>query len=87
MGTDRINTVLADMSITDDALREEMLLDEDLGLDSLRLVELMVMLEEPFGVEFEESDLDPARLLTVGDAALLRRMLLNLIANALGAAL
>lgn len=74
MGTDRINTVLADMSITDDALREEMLLDEDLGLDSLRLVELMVMLEETFGVEFEESDLDPARLLTVGDVyALMQR--------------
>ena len=45
-----------------------------MGLDSLRLVELMVMLEETFGVEFEESDLDPARLLTVGDVyALMQR--------------
>lgn len=40
-------------------------LNEDLGLDSLNMVELMVELEEQFNIEIEESDLDPATLQTV----------------------
>lgn len=43
----------------------ELKLKEDLGLDSLNLVELMVEIEEKFDIEIEESDLDPAELQTV----------------------
>lgn len=40
-------------------------LNEDLGLDSLNMVELIVELEEELDIEIEESDLDPASLRTV----------------------
>lgn len=43
----------------------------DLGLDSLALVNLMVMLEEAFGIEFSPSDLDPFALSAVEDIVLL----------------
>lgn len=43
----------------------------DLGLDSLALVNLMVMLEEAFGIEFSPSDLDPFALSAVEDVMLL----------------
>ncbi len=42
-------------------------LKEDLGLDSLSMVELILTLEETFSIEIDESDLDPAALLTVED--------------------
>lgn len=43
----------------------------DLGLDSLALVNLMVMLEDVFGIEFSPSDLDPFALSAVEDVMLL----------------
>ena len=43
----------------------------DLGLDSLALVNLLVMLEEAFGFEFSPSDLDPFALSAVEDVMLL----------------
>ena len=43
----------------------------DLGLDSLALVNLMVMLEEAFGIEFSPSDPDPFALSAVEDVMLL----------------
>ena len=41
-------------------------LKEDLGLDSLDIVELIVELEEQYNIEIDESDLDPAKLQTLG---------------------
>lgn len=41
-------------------------LKEDLGLDSLDMVELIVELEEQYNIEIDESDLDPAELQTLG---------------------
>lgn len=43
----------------------------DWGLDSLALVNLMVMLEDVFSIEFLPSDLDPFALSAVEDVMLL----------------
>lgn len=42
-------------------------LANDLGIDSLGLVELMLNTEENFDIKFEESDLNPHDLGTVND--------------------
>lgn len=42
-------------------------LKEDLGLDSLSLVSVIVGLEEKFSVQFDESDLDPSKIVQVKD--------------------
>ncbi len=42
-------------------------LKEDLGFDSLSIVELIVNLEEEFNLQFNESDLDPRNIQTVED--------------------
>lgn len=44
---------------------------EDLGLDSLDVVELSVKIEDAFGIDIDEDDLENVR--TVGDAANLVR--------------
>lgn len=40
-------------------------LKEDLGIDSLSMVEMIVELEEKFDIEINESDLNPDELRTV----------------------
>ena len=42
-------------------------LREDLGFDSLKMVELVVSLEEALAIRVDEADLDPQTLETVGD--------------------
>ena len=42
-------------------------LRDGLGLDSLQMVNLLIALEEIFDIELEETDIDPASLLTVED--------------------
>ena len=42
-------------------------LREDLGFDSLKMVELVVSLEEALAIRIDEADLDPQTLETVGD--------------------
>ena len=49
-----------------DAIEEDMKLSEDLGFDSLSMVELIVDLEDRLDIEIDESDLDLVRLKTVG---------------------
>ena len=50
-----------------DSPEREQRLKDDLGIDSLRLVEVLVALEEEFGVTLKEADLDPEAIQTVGD--------------------
>ncbi len=50
-----------------DAPEADQRLKEDLGVDSLRLVEVLVALEEEFGITLEEGDLDPEAITKVGD--------------------
>lgn len=52
-------------------LRNDILLREGLGIDSLRLVMLITAIEEEFGFEFDESDLNPDNINTIGDLFLL----------------
>ena len=42
-----------------------MKLKEDLGFDSLRIVGLIIDIEEDFNITFDVSDLDPNELITV----------------------
>lgn len=42
-------------------------LRDDLGLDSLQMVNLLITLEEVFQIELEETDIDPTSLRTVED--------------------
>ena len=59
-----VNEILKEKSFCDD-ITAELKLNEDLGLDSLNMVELIVELEERFNIQIDESDLDPAALQTV----------------------
>lgn len=65
-----INDILQEKSFCDE-VTSDLRLKEDLGLDSLNMVELMVELEERFDFEIDESDLDPAGLQTVEQIYLL----------------
>lgn len=40
---------------------------KDLALDSLRMVMLLVNIEDTFEIELDESDMNPFMLITVGD--------------------
>ena len=42
-----------------------LLLVEDLGMDSLRMVMLLVTIEDAFEIELDESDMNPFSLITV----------------------
>lgn len=53
-------------------LTDQTQLREDLGVDSLRMVELIVFIEESYGIELNDADLDMSKFNTVGD---LRRMI------------
>lgn len=59
-----VNEILKEKSFCEN-ITPELKLNEDLGLDSLNMVELMVELEERFNIEIDESDLDPSELQTV----------------------
>ncbi len=60
-----INSILAEKKFSD-VITPDMSLSEDLGFDSLSLVELIVDLEDRFDIEIDESDLDPGHIKTVG---------------------
>lgn len=49
----------------------ETLLKEDLGLDSLRLVQIMVAIEDKYQIEFEVEDLDPRAFERISDLVVL----------------
>lgn len=62
----RVAEVIAE-TVGCEEVSAEQLLKEDIGLDSLSLVSVVVGLEEKFGVEFQESDLDPSEIAQVKD--------------------
>lgn len=65
--TEKVDRILMEMGFLDERPSDTMELKGDLGFDSLRMVELIVALEDACSAEIEESDLDPARLQTVAD--------------------
>ncbi len=46
-------------------------LADDLALDSLRMVTLLILLEDTFEIELDESDMNPFQLITAADVAAL----------------
>lgn len=63
----QINDILMEMAFLDEPPDYEDTLKEDLGIDSLRMVELIVSLEDCFDITLDESDLNPANMKTVRD--------------------
>ena len=63
---ERVVKILEDLALVPvKDLSKELI--NDLALDSLRLVMLLVNLEETFEIELDESDMNPFRLITVQD--------------------
>ena len=63
---DRINKIIVEqLGVNEDQVKPEAKFVEDLGADSLDIVELVMALEEEFGTEIPDEDAE--KLLTVGD--------------------
>lgn len=64
---DRVKKVVCEeLAVADSEVDESKSFQEDLGADSLDVVELVMALEEEFGVEIPDDDV--ANMKTVGDA-------------------
>jgi acyl carrier protein len=62
---ERVRTIIADLyDVPHDAVTDEKHLVDDLGADSLDQVELVMALEEDFGIEIPDDDAEEAQ--TVG---------------------
>ena len=61
--------LLEDMTLTEIEDTSKTL-TADLAMDSLRMVMLLVTLEDTFGIELDESDMNPFSLITVRDVKL-----------------
>lgn len=55
-----------ELGVTESEVKEESSFTDDLGADSLDVVELVMALEEEFGIDIPDDDV--ANLKTVGDA-------------------
>lgn len=63
---EKIFKIIKDLSNTDIELSEETLLS-DIGINSLKLVTLIVTLEEELNVQFDDSDLSTQQIKTIGN--------------------
>ncbi len=64
---EKIKSIMMDqLNIDENDITEDTSFKDDLGLDSLDLFELAMAMEEEFGVEIPQEDLE--RIVTVGDA-------------------
>ena len=59
------DVVVEQLSVNKDAVKRESKIIEDLGADSLDVVELVMALEEKFEVEIPDSDAE--KLITIND--------------------
>ena len=59
------NIIVEQLQVSDTSVTEESSFIDDLGADSLDLVELIMALEEEFGIEIPDADAE--KVVTVGD--------------------
>ena len=59
------NIIVEQLQVSDTAVTEDASFVDDLGADSLDLVELIMALEEEFGIEIPDGDAE--KVVTVGD--------------------
>lgn len=59
------NIIIEQLQVSETAVTEEASFIDDLGADSLDLVELIMALEEEFGIEIPDTDAE--KVVTVGD--------------------
>ncbi len=63
---ERVNAIITDqLGVENDSLSPDANLLDDLGADSLDVVELVMALEEEFGIEVPDDDVEEIR--TIGD--------------------
>lgn len=70
MTDEKLQKILRELSGLD-TFGESDFLQGDLGLDSLAMVNLLLAIEDAYGITLEESDMDPMTLLTVADVSAL----------------
>lgn len=58
--------IVEELGVTEDQVKPEAKFQDDLGADSLDLVELIMRFEEEFGIEIPDEDTE--KIVTVGDA-------------------
>lgn len=63
---EELNKLLCTMSFNSSVGMQDRLAEE-LGFDSLKIIELIVRAEEIYSIEIDETDLDPSKLKTVKD--------------------
>lgn len=63
---EELNKLLCTMSFNSSVGMQDRLAEE-LGFDSLKIIELFVRAEEIYSIEIDETDLDPSKLKTVKD--------------------
>lgn len=61
---EKVKSILSELS-GEDTVKSEATLQGDLALDSLSMVTLLIQIEETFGIELDESDMNPFELNTV----------------------
>lgn len=66
-----VNKIIENNSAFGGGFRPNSLIKDDLGIDSLKIVELIVNLEEEFNIMLDEADLDPDKLIEVADLYML----------------
>lgn len=64
---EKINSIIEEISPSGGRINEKSKLKDDLGIDSLRLVELLLALENEFSIEFALSDMDVKKFYVVTD--------------------
>lgn len=62
----RVIDIIEDLSIMN-VNDVSLSLADDLALDSLKMVMLLIMIEEEFEIQFDETDLNPKNIITVED--------------------
>ena len=65
-----VKNILSDLTTnTDIDLTDH--LQNDLGLDSIRMVTLLILIEDSFAIVLDETDMNPFDLVTVSDIVIL----------------